>query len=77
MPEEPLSMMSQENYVNINDLHAQGWTINEIAAATGWHRTTVSNYLKNGPPPATWSTEATVMTEHWQQRSWLLAHVNQ
>jgi hypothetical protein len=32
-PEEPLSMMSQENYVNINDLHAQGWTILEIAEA--------------------------------------------
>ncbi len=41
-------MMSQENYVNINDLHKQGWTILEIAEATGWHRTTVSNYLKNG-----------------------------
>ena len=26
-------MMSQENYVNINDLHAQGWTILEIAEA--------------------------------------------
>ena len=61
-------MMSQENYVNINDLHQQGWTILEIAEATGWHRTTVSNYLKNGPPPATRATEATVMTEHWQQR---------
>ncbi|MFN3256304.1 MAG: IS21 family transposase [Ilumatobacter sp.] len=61
-------MMSQENYVNFNDLHAQGWTINEIAEATGWHRTTVSNYLKNGPPPATRETAATVMTEHWQAR---------
>ena len=60
-------MMSQENYVNINDLHKQGWTIIEIAEATGWHRTTVSNYLKNGPPPATRATEATVMTEHWQR----------
>ena len=61
-------MMTQENYVNINDLHAQGWTIKEIAEATGWHRTTVSNYLKNGPPPVTRPTEATVMTEHWQNR---------
>jgi IS30 family transposase len=40
---EPLSMMPQENYVKINDLHAQGWTILEIAETTGWHRTTVSN----------------------------------
>ena len=61
-------MMTQENYVKINDLRAQGWTIVEIAEATGWHRTTVSKYLKEGPPPATRSTEATVMTEHWQQR---------
>ena len=61
-------MMSQENYVNINDLYKQGWTILEIAEATGWHRTTVSNYLKNGPPPPVRATEATVMTEHWQQR---------
>ena len=61
-------MMSQENYVNINDLHTQGWTINEIAEATGWHATTVSKYLKNGPPPATRSTEPSVMTEQWQAR---------
>ena len=61
-------MMTQENYVNINDLHKQGWSILEIAEATGWHRTTVSNYLKNGPPPQARATEATVMTEHWQAR---------
>ena len=61
-------MMSQENYVSINDLHKQGWTILEIPEATGWHRTTVSNYLKNSPPPATRPTEASVMTEHWQAR---------
>jgi len=61
-------MMTQENYVNINDLHAQGWTIQEIAEQTGWHRTTVSDRLKNGPPPEARATEATVMTDHWQQR---------
>jgi IS30 family transposase len=44
-------MMTQETYVNINDLHKQGWTINEIAAETGRHRTTISDRLKNGPPP--------------------------
>ncbi len=43
-------MMTQETYVNINDLHEQGWTISEIAAETGWHRTTISDRLKNGPP---------------------------
>ena len=44
-------MMTQENSVNINDLHGQGWTSQEIAEQTGWHRTTVSDRLKNGPPP--------------------------
>ena len=68
-------MMSQENYVNINDLHTQGWTILEIAEQTGWHRTTVSKYLKEGPPPATRPTEATVMTERWQQRDLVDARV--
>ena len=61
-------MMTQETYVNINDLHAQGWTIQEIAEQTGWHRTTVSDRLKNGPPPEARVTEASVMTEHWQAR---------
>ena len=59
-------MMSQENYVNINDLHKQGWTINEIAEETGFHRTTVSRNLKNGSPPAARATEATVMTDEWR-----------
>ncbi len=45
-------MMTQENYVKIKDLHTQGWTIVEIAEETGFHRTTVSKYLKSGPPPA-------------------------
>ena len=60
-------MMNQENYVNVNDLHKQGWTISEIAAETGWHRTTVSKYLKDGPP-ASRATEAPVMTEEWRSR---------
>ncbi len=59
-------MMTQEMYVNINDLHAQGWTINEIAEETGFHRTTVSRNLKNGSPPAVRATEATVMTDRWR-----------
>ena len=60
-------MMTQENYVNINDLHKQGWTIQEIAEETGWHRTTVSQRLKEGPPPAARPTEATVMTDTWRE----------
>ena len=61
-------MMTQETYVNINDLHAQGWTINEIAAETGFHPATISKYLKAGPPPAARLTPTPVMTERWQQR---------
>jgi transposase len=61
-------MMSQETYVNVNDLHAQGWTINEIAAETGFHPATISKYLKHGPPPATRSTDPSVMTEMWRKR---------
>ena len=61
-------MMSQEMYVSINDLFKQGWTMQEIADETGWHRTTISDYLKNGPPPEERPTEATVMTEYWFAR---------
>lgn len=39
-------MMNQETYVNINDLHKQGWKINEIAAETDWHRTTISDLVE-------------------------------
>jgi len=60
-------MMNQETYVNVNDLHKQGWTIQEIAEETGWHRTTVSKYLKDGPPAAR-ASEASVMTEHWRSK---------
>lgn len=61
-------MMNQETYVNINDLYKQGWTINEIAAETGWHRTTISEYLKNGPPPPERSGDVSVMTQRWRTR---------
>jgi transposase len=61
-------MMTQENYVKIKDLHAQGWTIVEIAAETGWHRTTVSDWLKNGPPAEQRETAPSVMTDGWRER---------
>lgn len=60
-------MMNQENYVNVNDLRKQGWTISEIAEETGWHRSTVSKYLKAGPPEPR-ATEATVMTNTWRTK---------
>ena len=61
-------MMNQEKYVKVRDLHAQGWTISEIAEETGWHRTTISKYLKEGLPAAARPTESTVMTEQWRAR---------
>lgn len=61
-------MMSQETYVNVNDLHAQGWTINEIAAETGFHPATISKYLRHGPPPPVRLSEPSVMTDVWRTR---------
>jgi len=60
-------MMNQKTYVNVNDLHKQGWAIGEITAEKGWHRTTVGNYLRKGPP-TTRLTEALVMTERGRAR---------
>ncbi|MDE0135724.1 MAG: hypothetical protein OXM54_12880 [Acidimicrobiaceae bacterium] len=57
-PEEPLSMMNQETYVNIKGLREQGWTIKEIAAETGFCPATVSKCLKQGPPSASPATAA-------------------
>src|SRR6056297_2391035 len=65
---EPSSMMTQENYVKIKDLRAQGWTIVEIAEETGFHPATVSKYLKSGPPPEQRETPVLVMTDDWFER---------
>ncbi|MBS1849226.1 MAG: IS21 family transposase [Actinobacteria bacterium] len=53
--------------MNVNDLHRQGWSISEIAESTGWHRSTVSKYLKEGPPGAR-SMPSPVMTDQWCSR---------
>lgn len=45
--------MSQEQYVKIKDLHAQGWTYREIGEETGFHPATISARLQAGEPPAT------------------------
>ena len=54
--------------MRIKDLHAQGWTIVEIAEETGWHRTTVSDRLKNGSPPEHRVAVRSVMTDRWRER---------
>ena len=63
-------MMNQESYVNIEDLHKQGWTIKEIAAETGYHPATISRRLREGPPPArrVAADGAKVMTRRWAER---------
>ena len=61
-------MMTQENYVKIKDLHAQGWTIVEIAEETGFHPATVSKYLKRGVPPERRESRPLVMTDCWLER---------
>ena len=63
-------MMSQETFVKIEDLRKQGWTIKEIAAETGFHPSTVSRRLGQGPPPRGRATPdgAKVMTRCWSER---------
>lgn len=61
-------MMNQETYVNVNDLHRQGWTISEIAVETGWHRGTISKYLRDGTPADRRVSASTVMTDVWREQ---------
>ena len=63
-------MMNQESYVNIKSLREQGWTLEEIAAETGWHPATISRRLKQGPPAARRPVPdgAKVMDAHWSER---------
>ena len=69
-------MMNQETYVETKGLHAQGWTMNEIAEATGWHRSTVSDQLKNGPPPERRATAQLMMTDVWRESQALAAFLH-
>lgn len=51
-------------------MHAEGMTFTEIAEATGYHRTTVSEWIRNGGPPPKRQTapQRVVMTDRWQGR---------
>ena len=51
MPEEPLSMMTQETYVKIEELKKQGWTNKEIGEETGFHPSTIARHLAAEGPP--------------------------
>lgn len=64
-------MMSQEEYVEqVLALRRQGLSIKEVAAVVGYHPATVSNWLKNGGPPAARSVadEERVIDPRWAGR---------
>jgi len=63
-------MMIQEEYMNVLALKRQGWTITEIADELGYHPATISNWLRNGGPPAqrAVATSERVIDERWTAR---------
>lgn len=63
-------MMNQETYVKVQDLRKQGWTLEEIAAETGFHPSTISQRLKaDGPPRGRRVPDsALVMNASWKAR---------
>ena len=63
-------MMNQETYVKVQDLRKQGWTLEEIAAETGFHPSTISQRLKaDGPPRGRRVPDAAlVMNASWKAR---------
>lgn len=61
--------MNQETYVKVQDLRKQGWTLDEIAVETGFHPSTISQRLKQGPPTKRRVPDsALVMNAFWKQR---------
>jgi transposase len=59
-------MMTQEEYMDVQAMKRQGLTNLEIAEATGYHRETISEWLKNGgPPPARTTTTPPTIDERW------------
>lgn len=63
-------MMTQEEFMKVNELRAAGWTIKQIAEHLGYHPATVSGWLKAGGPPARRETptDALVIDERWRTR---------
>lgn len=62
--------MNQETYVKVHELRKQGWTLDEIAAETGFHPSTISQQLKADGPPVSRRVpdSALVMNAFWKQR---------
>jgi len=63
-------MMTQEEYMKVQELRAAGWTIVQIAEQVGYHPATVSEWLRNGAPPARRATPADELVddERWRVR---------
>ncbi len=62
-------MMTQEEFMDVMAMKRQGLSITEIAAETGYHRATISSWLKNGgPPPRRRASGPPVIDEHWAGR---------
>ena len=58
-------MMTQEEFMDVMAMKRQGITIKEIAEETGYHPSTISNWLKNGGPPPTPRGPRPVIDERW------------
>lgn len=63
-------MLSQEEYMDVQALKRQGWTIAEIAGELGYHPATISSWLRNGGPPAkrVVAPSQRVVDERWAAR---------
>ena len=62
-------MMTQEEFMDVVRMHAQGMTFTEIAEATGYHRQTIAKWVRaGGPPPRRQPPVAEVVTGRWQAR---------
>jgi transposase len=66
---EPVTMMTEEEYVRVDTLRKAGWTISQIASELGYHPATVSKWLREGPPPVSRPAVADpVIDERWASR---------
>ena len=63
-------MMTQEEFMDVVGMRAEGMSFVEIAEATGYHRTTVAQWVKDGGPPPKRRPpgEQTVLTSRWKSR---------
>lgn len=43
-------MMTEEEFMDIRQMHAEGMTYVEIAVETGYQRSTISDRIRNGGP---------------------------